>query len=221
MFLFDLEFARSSCIDSLVQPRGLASRELWCGSSSPLGVIDWGHRYPSLLHCKWILTTFLGEILGFIWFYIVLFVRFVESIWGLVKKYGSPVWTLWFWQKVNCRSHQFRNSSTSFWVLPPASFSLSSIMKPSKNYELGVMTFCRWIFFSSTIFRGWTQPWSMALAQPGSRAAEPRCHGAMTDVGLCSEKERWLNEVPKAPWWGEADEWQLAGGFSWVKNHKN
>ena len=91
MFLFDLEFARSSCIDSLVQPRGLASRELWCGSSSPLGVIDWGHRYPSVLHCKWILTTFLGEILGFILFYLY-------DLWkvygGLVKKYGSPVWTL-------------------------------------------------------------------------------------------------------------------------------
>ena len=109
MFLFDLEFARSSCIDSLVQPRGLASRELWCGSSSPLGVIDWGHRYPSLLHCKWILTTFLGEILGFIWFYIVLFVRFVESIWGS----GEEVW----------------KSSLDFVILAKGQLSVTSVQK--------------------------------------------------------------------------------------------
>lgn len=109
MFLFDLEFARSSCIDSLVQPRGLASRELWCGSSSPLGVIDWGHRYPSVLHCKWILTTFLGEILGFIWFYIVLFVRFVESIWGS----GEEVW----------------KSSLDFVILAKGQLSVTSVQK--------------------------------------------------------------------------------------------
>ena len=205
MFLFDLEFARSSCIDSLVQPRGLASRESWCGSSNPLGVIDWGHRYPSVLHCKWILTTVLGEILGFVWFYIVLFVRFVESMgvwWSMEVQSGLCD----SGKRSIVGSRQLRNSSTSLWVLPPASFSLSSIMKPSKNYELGVMTFCCWNFlvrpFSGDELN--LDPWRWL-----SREAEPRCHGAMTDVGLCLERERWLNEVPKAPWWRSG--WMAVG----------
>ena len=115
MFPLDLaEFARSSCIGSLVQPRGLASRESWCGSSSRLG--------PSV--SIWSLQLELDDISPgnpwtswglyvFILFYIVLycFIVFVESmgVWWNNVKYISPVW---FWGiRSLVASRQLRNSS--------------------------------------------------------------------------------------------------------------